>query len=390
MVSRIQEIPGFEDFLKTPGLNDLRQIAAGGPLVFLNASKMGCDAFIVKNDQMQTIPLSKLIYEEVELHGSTFLELLKYPPAQVRHANVALTKILEWLWDAIVEPVLKELGFTSRPVGNDWPKVWWVPTGKLTFLPIHAAGYHGAEDLLNTALDRVVSCYASTARSMNQARAKSLSSSQSTEKSLLLVSMKDTPDRTSLRAEEEVAVVKALLPNSSVVEVIKEPSKADVVSKIPHFNVIHLACHGELEPNPSDSRILFTDWRESPFSVGEMAGQRLNSVELMYLGACDTARSRDLTSSLPDESITFAGACQVAGIATVIGTLWHIPDLRSIELVRDFYSGMLTENGGLDIQSAAWSLHNAIRSQRVASRKRIGRRIFADPIAWAAYVYVGL
>jgi len=219
---------------------------------------------------------------------------------------------------------------------------------------------------------------------MRQERAKVTSRPRSTEMSVLLVGMKQTPGKASLRADKELA---ATLPRSSVVEVMEEPCKTDVISKIDQFNVIHLACHRELDPNPSNSRILFTDWAMNPFTVGEMAGQHLNNVQFMYLAACNTARSRNLGTSLPDESITLAGGCQTAGIASVVGTLWHIPDLRSIELAKTFYSGLLTEEGG---KQAAWSLRHAIRAQRQASRKRIGRRIFTDPITWAAYIYVGV
>ena len=51
--------------------------------------------------------------------------------------------VLDWLWDAVAEPVLAVLGRTGPPSdGEPGPRVWWCPTGPLTVLPIHAAGHH--------------------------------------------------------------------------------------------------------------------------------------------------------------------------------------------------------------------------------------------------------
>ena len=78
--------------------------------------------------------------------------------------------ILEWLWDVAVKPVLDELGFTQIPQLDEvWPRVWWVGSGLLNILPIHASGYHDSTPP-QTALDRVISSYAPTVKSLAYAR----------------------------------------------------------------------------------------------------------------------------------------------------------------------------------------------------------------------------
>ena len=54
-----------------------------------------------------------------------------------------MNDVLEALWDYAVKQILDELGFTQTPsTGQAWPRVWWVGSGLLSVLPIHAAGYH--------------------------------------------------------------------------------------------------------------------------------------------------------------------------------------------------------------------------------------------------------
>jgi len=69
--------------------------------------------------------------------------------------------VLRWLWDEVVGPVLAALPDTAEPL-----RVWWLPVGYLAVLPLHAAGYPGEAG----ALDRAVSSYVPTLRSLDQAR----------------------------------------------------------------------------------------------------------------------------------------------------------------------------------------------------------------------------
>jgi hypothetical protein len=59
---------------------------------------------------------------------------------------------------------------------------------------------------------------------------------------------------------------------------------------------------------------------------------------------------------LLDEEIHMAGACQLAGFPTVIGTLWQVQDQYSPTISETLYQTMLGEDGTLDIQKAAKGL----------------------------------
>lgn len=66
--------------------------------------------------------------------------------------------MLEWLWNSTVGPVLDALGFTQYPTGDNWPRVWWIPTGPLSKFPLHAAGLH-LDGSINAALDQIISSH---------------------------------------------------------------------------------------------------------------------------------------------------------------------------------------------------------------------------------------
>ena len=95
----------------------------------------------------------------------------------------AVLNVLRWLWDQVCGPVLDALGYVAPPIGavEDWPRVWWCPTGPFAFLPLHAAGHHAAtrtqldksignEFVKDTVLGRVVSSYTPTLTALNRAR----------------------------------------------------------------------------------------------------------------------------------------------------------------------------------------------------------------------------
>lgn len=58
--------------------------------------------------------------------------------------------------------ILDVLGFKRSPLsGGLGPRIWWIGSRMLSFLPIHAAGYH-SDGSDCSVLDRVISSYAPT------------------------------------------------------------------------------------------------------------------------------------------------------------------------------------------------------------------------------------
>ncbi|EWC48082.1 hypothetical protein DRE_02661 [Drechslerella stenobrocha 248] len=393
VVTEIRSRPGLDRFLLGPTPDQLTSLAVEGPIVYLNVSRYGSTALIITEKNIQALALEQLRYDDVAAKAERLSDIRDNDDITTRRANnLALISILRWLWNDAVEIILKHLNFTALPESEQtWPRVWWIPVGPLTLFPIHAAGSQ-KEGL--SALDRVISSYATTAKSLaiSRERISALYGQISGEDETLrrpeacLVSMKTTPQRTDLPfAEMEVQSIAELLPNPKTV--LAQPTREQVVEALQRCSIVHLACHGEIHPDPSRSRILFRDWEDHSFSVHDVASMNFaQRARLAYLSACHAGTSKD--TFLLDEAIHMTGACQLAGFPAVVGTLWKLLDEYAPLVARDVYTALLDGNGSLDVRRTAHALHFAVRSVRSLSAKKARGK--PNPIAWAPYIYLGV
>jgi hypothetical protein len=178
VIAKIRDHPGFQNFLLPPTYDELMAAADQGPIIIINISSYRCDAFLIEHRQIRVLPLPNLREEELN--------------ERVQQLSVGSTPVLEWLWNVAVGPILDELGY-QRPSSNNWPRVWWIPTGALSHFPIHAAGFH-TKGSTETVLDRVMSSYSSSIKAIVYGRQHSVRRpAESTSEQALLVAMKDTP-----------------------------------------------------------------------------------------------------------------------------------------------------------------------------------------------------
>ena len=108
-----------------------------------------------------------------------------------------------------------------------------------------------------------------------------------------------------------------------------------------------------------------------------MAHQHLDNAELAYVSACLTALGG---VPLLDEAINLAAALQLAGYRHVIATLWLVKDHIAPTVAEAVYR-QLTDSGEPDADRAAYALHNAVATLRVAHP--------TDPTIWTPYLHVG-
>lgn len=393
IAAEIREQPGFDRFLLGPAPDELTALAVEGPIVYFNVSRYGSTALVITEEKIHDLPLERLRYDDVVAKAEKLSDIRDNDSLVTRRVNnVALGKILQWLWDDAMEEILHFLNFTEVPEFEEkWPRIWWIPVGLLSLFPIHAAG---RQKLGLAALDRVISSYATTARSLALSRERILALDKQKSNGgeapqppeACLVSMKTTPQRTDLtHAEAEIQAVAELLPIPKTV--LAQPTKEQVLESLRRCSIVHFACHGEMHANPSLSCILFSDWEDHRFSVHDMAGTNLvRRARLAYLSACHAGTSRDMF--LLDEAMHMTGACQLAGFPAVVGTLWKVLDEYAPAVARDVYARMLDQGGSLDVRRTAQALHFAVRGVRSLSER--GPRAKANPIAWAPYIYVGV
>lgn len=389
ILQSIRAHKGFERFLLGTFVNDMKVLASTGPIIYMNTSRYGSDAFIILSSDIQHLRLHNLKYDELKEAAKTLTAIVKSDSLLTRKdSTTTMRTLLEWLWDVAIEPILKQLGFTSTPLDEDsWPHVWWIPVGMLSVFPFHAAGY---TTLGRRTLDRVILSYVPKIRALKYAREKSERLAiEGHPASMLLVSMPTTPKHASLPfATREVEAIGNLLATSINRIILRNPTKSNVVKNIPQFSIAHFACHGSLSSDPSKSQIILEDWESQPLSITDIARLKLEGVRLAYLSACHAARN--VSFQLLDEAIHMTGACQLAGFPTVIGTLWHVSDMFSAMVAENFYRALLTDPSQVDFTKSARALHFAVRKVMKDNNPSPTSTRVPSPITWAPYVHVGV
>lgn len=377
LLDAIRRVPGLAGFLKPPTLAELAARCTGGHVAVINLSdNLRCDALILDGSGLRVVPLPKLDYTETAARADAFrtdvLASLVSSPAADRVVDT-----LGWLWNTIAAPVLDAIGATAEPQADaPWPRLWWVPTGPLAFLPLHAAGRYASGALTGfTVLDRVVSSYLPTVSSLPVAV-----SAATPRPSALAVAMPETPgagDGGKLPfASAEADNLAGCLPGT---EILKggEATGAAVRAALSRHAWVHFACHAESSAtDAAAARLLLHDHQEHPLTVRDIAALRIGRTELAYLSACDTAHG---PLRLADEAVHLAGTFHLAGYTHVIGTLWSIADRYAAQIAGAVYKDITTP--APDASRTAAALHHAVRQVRAAHPD--------TPALWAAHIHVG-
>jgi tetratricopeptide (TPR) repeat protein len=340
VLAEIHRIEGLERFLRPPRIDGLRAGLGDGTAVIVNVAAHRCDALLV----------TATTTRHVRLLALTDADIRRYAVTALQPTDAGLTQILEWLWDTVAEPVLEHVG----PAGH----LWWIPTGALSFLPLHAAGY---DEPGRSVPDRVVSSFSPTLHSL-------AATGRPAEP---VVATVIAPSALPATRREAHDVRNRLGPASDLVAE-KDASVARVRDLLADADWVHFAGHAVAESaRPSDSHLALYD---GPLRIRDLLHDRAGvrrTRTLAYLSACSTLQGGP---RLPDENIHIAAALCLAGFADVVATSWTVPDAVAVRAARLFYDGLRTGSPA-----------RAVNAVTLALRHRYPRR----PTCWAAYVHVG-
>jgi len=340
LLAEIRRLDGFGRFLLPPGLAELRP--AGGVVVLVNAGSRRCDAVLVGAvGEPVVVRLPDLTRAEVAVRAAELLDA--HGPGR----QAVIGAHLAWLWTAVVGPVLGAL-----PEGVS--RVWWLPTGLLGLLPLHAAGPPGEPG----ALERVVSSYTPTLRALVDARTRPTA----TVREQVVVALSHTPGLPDLPDADPHPDAPHLLDRDATAE--------RVLAALSGATWAHLACHAVCDPEvPARSGLHLAD---GPLPVAGLTGLRPDA-ELAYLAACSTA-----PGGQADESVHLASAVALAGFRHVVAGLWHLNDQVATYVARAFHHHL---PDGPTADGAAEALHAVTRTLRGKYPNR--------PELWAALVHSG-
>ncbi|KAI9682837.1 MAG: hypothetical protein M1822_006327 [Bathelium mastoideum] len=361
---------GFHDFLRPLSGEAFMNIAAKGPIVVINVSFYRCDAILVERHQIRSLKLPLLKLADVNTAARQLID-----------SSVVELGMLEWLWDTTAQPILDTLGLKESPKNDEWPRVWWIPTGPLCHLPIHAAGHH-KDGSVNTVLDRVMSSYSTSIKALLHGRhRKAHTISQSKLGSAVLVAMTETPDlgpNTYLgSAAKEVDTLSSLCPQLNLEPVQPARCKKDVLDGLRSCFIFHFAGHGKLNSvDPSRSSLLLEDWKDNPLTVADLRDQNFQEFApfLGYLSACSTGTSK--MTALADEGIHLINAFQLSGFRHAIGSLWDVSDMHCVDVAKILYRTMI--GTGISDDAVCFGLHSAVRALRSPDCERTSTNASTD------------
>lgn len=331
-----------------------------GAAVALSTTALRSDALILTAKGIEVVPLPGMAPDAAETYSRRLHIAAK---ARTDESVTVFQEVTGWLWESLAAPVLQGL---ERLTSQLPERVYWVPSGPLCLLPLHAAGLHSTSpDVVHdTLLGLFVSSYAATLRTLE----RDLSRPTEPVGPALLVA----PGRSGRMGP--VTVPAPLFEAPGALQLTEsQAGPREVLDALAGRAVVHFACHGTTDPSdPVASALHLAKGKKLPFV--SVARTDLSAARLAFLAACETA----LTGHrFADEALHMASAFQLAGFPHVIGTLWEVYDDLTASVSRSVYANLSA--------GPAKALHEAVRELRSSDQG-----IELGPLAWAPFIHFGV
>ncbi|EXL91182.1 hypothetical protein NOF04DRAFT_18091 [Fusarium oxysporum II5] len=338
ILTEIRKEPGFSNWLNHEDETRMLQAGTKGPVVVLTTSYIRFDAIIIYQDTIEVVSLPDLDYGQ-------FLD-----KSDLRSRFTVATSL--WIWETIAKPVLVHLGLSPAP-SNNRPRLWLIPTGPLTNLPIHAAGDYTRRRSESISIsDCAVCSYSTSIKALNLARERPVAMLDGAR--ALLVRTGD-----SLGAYKEISTLDDIC-RSQGLEVSQPNLKEGVLQALASCTLFHFAgLFGGSRGDPFKSQLLLANGSITAKDILD-ATPRLHPPYLAYLSGC--GRSRSFEIAFANECLHAAGALHTGGFRHAIGTLGLVDDELCAEISGLFYGAWANREFSDD--TVALCLHDATRQCR--------------------------
>ncbi len=179
-------------------------------------------------------------------------------------------------------------------------------------------------------------------------------------------------------AEEEVVQINELLNGDLWVG--EKATEANFKANAHEYRIIHLAMHGLLDDkNPLNSELVFAKSEESNeddyLSIPEIYNLNLHS-DLVVLSACNTGFG---LFQKGEGNISMARAFTYAGSASVIMSLWKVPDFNTQKIMVTLYKNLTN----------SMRKGESLREAKIKYIEEIEDPLHAHPYYWAGFVLTG-
>ena len=267
------------------------------------------------------------------------------------------------LYNLLIKPVEVEL--------DDFLHVVIIPYGILHYVPFHALRRQNESDQLGYFLEWKRISYLPSARFL----VGLLEKKEQAKMELLAFA---NSDGTLPSAEIEVDSIREIFSQLSVYKTEKA-TKERLISLSGEYRILHLATHGILDPDPRFSYIVLAPPEQGNLTVREILGLsgRFKKTSLVTLSACETAVEEGPAETAGMELTTLSNAFKVAGVPSIIATLWEIADRSTALLMKEFYTGL--QMGELD----------KLEALRQSQIYMLQHPEYAHPYYWAPFILIG-
>ena len=340
LVSQIQALPGFDNFLASPSFDTLHSAASHGPVIIINHSCWRSDILILLHESpLSLIPTPDGFYDRASALKNELLGARNKHGPDSDNYNQTLAHVLTELYVLVGKPVIDRLRQLDVP---EQSRVWWCPTSVFCSLPLHAMGpipSDGGED--RYFLDIYIPSYTPTLSALIPASDhRDPGPSPSGLPSLLLVAHFDVPSLDVSLSEvcEDVKVVQALKKRIPVKSLISDDATpTSVLDDLRAHQFVHFVCHGTLETRkPFDAG--FELHGNERLTLLNIVRSHLPTAEFAFLSACHTAELTE--GSAADEGLHLAAAVQYCGFRSVVGTMWAMANQDGPDVAKYFYQSM--------------------------------------------------
>ncbi|KAH6910854.1 CHAT domain-containing protein [Coprinopsis sp. MPI-PUGE-AT-0042] len=391
LLKTVRSIPGFESFLQPlPCSSLLQHLPASGPIVVINVDKQRCDAIalLAGLDEPLHIPLPNFSLEKANKYRGDLKANLESQQLRMREVNSSQGELLG-LQKKIEHRVLWFVKFfeiygtrLDPSSGNALPRIWWCPTGPLSFLPIHAAGTHS-----DRVLDYAVSSYIPTITALTK-RVKNHRQIDKDPSGLFLTSQPNAQGVSLIpgTTKEVQSIFRMAAKNGARVAMLQGSTLTvdECLQYMEHYSCIHLACHASQNAaEPLESQFLF---HNSSLNLTDIIKRDLKNADLAFLSACQTSAGDE---KLSDEAVHLAAGMLAAGYHRVVATMWSIGDVNAPVVANDFYDYLFRRRvegraSPVDGSNSAYALHHAVQQlrQRLDNSEN-------SLLAWVPYVHFG-
>ncbi|KAF6741018.1 CHAT domain-containing protein [Ephemerocybe angulata] len=407
LLKQARAIPGFESFLMpSPCSAIMQHLPESGPIILINVDELRCDALalLAGLDEPLQIPLSNfstqkantyrtILDTQLRSHSLRSREVeprgVRPAPIKKRGEDLSVHRVLRGLFEEVVRPILDALGFSKvdRATGEVPPRLWWCPTGALSFLPLHAAGIYTGSNL-ECVNDYAVSSYTPTITALTD-RVKNHRLVDSASSGLFLTSQPNVHGAQSIPGTtREIRCIFEQAKERGIKTLKLEGDELTVAECLEHmqaFSCIHLACHGSQNAaEPLQSRFLF---HKGSLELGTILKSNLKHADLAFLSACQTSTGKEILS---DEAVHLAAGMLAAGYRRVVGTMWGIGDKAGQDVATSFYEYLFTR-GGEDGVDTFDGRHSAVALHHATEKLRLGLDVSdISLLTWIPFVHFGL